>query len=267
MALLLAQPLNQTGFENNFSWSMTTFLFLARAIIVALAMIGITANSAAIPKTFAQGGLMLLLSQPRQDVYLIQSDITKLESDEKQIKIDLTQSETVVQGKGPQNLQNPSIQQSLEASKQQQPNVGTLATPPNVLKQYEADKAKLQADQNNYATHILALTFKGCLTADCSKIRTTSPVPEFLRWNLSQIKLESHLDCNTYAKKDKAGLQLITFIQSGNIFKDLQKLVSAQQKENTRKELVQRLQNKPFLDLERWRTSKSRFSNRWRLLL
>ena len=30
------------------------------------------------------------------------------------------------------------------------------------------------------------------------------------------------------------------------IFKDLQKLVSAQQKENTRKELFQRLQNKPF---------------------
>src|SRR5918912_4041591 len=29
-------------------------------------------------------------------------------------------------------------------------------------------------------------------------------------------------------------------------FRDLQKLVSAQQKENTRKELFQRLQNKPF---------------------
>jgi hypothetical protein len=30
------------------------------------------------------------------------------------------------------------------------------------------------------------------------------------------------------------------------VFKDLQKLVSAQQKENTREELFQRLQDKPF---------------------
>jgi hypothetical protein len=111
--------------------------------------------------------------QEEADEKQVQTDVVKLESDEKQIKIDLSPQETVVQGKGPQNLQNPSIQQSLEASKQQQPNPGTLATPPNVLKQYEADQAKLRADQakltsdlgklqtdeNNYATHINALAF------------------------------------------------------------------------------------------------------------
>ena len=108
--------------------------------------------------------------QVESDMKQVQADIVKLESDEKQIKIDLNQQETVVQGKGPQN---PSIQQSLEVSKQQQPNPGKLATPPNVLKQYEADQAKLRADQNkltsdlgklqtdenNYATHINALAF------------------------------------------------------------------------------------------------------------
>lgn len=102
----------------------------------------------------------------------IQYDVTKLEDDEKQIKIDLSQPETLGQGKAPQTpvgekgergessqgLQNPSIQQSLEASKQQ-PNIGTLATPPRILTQYNADKAKLQADQNNYATHINAQAF------------------------------------------------------------------------------------------------------------
>jgi hypothetical protein len=112
--------------------------------------------------------------QVESDMKQIQADVVKLESDEKQIKIDLTPQETVVQGKGPQNLQNPPIQQSLEASKQPQPNPGKLATPPNVLKQYEADQAKLRADQNkltsdlgklqtdenNYAKHINALAFE-----------------------------------------------------------------------------------------------------------
>jgi hypothetical protein len=51
-------------------------------------------------------------------------------------------------------------------------------------------------------------------------------------------------------QKDKADFQLIlySFKVVGIVFKDLQKLVSAQQRENTRKELFQRLQNKPFGD-------------------
>ena len=111
--------------------------------------------------------------QVEADEKQVQADVAKLESDEKQIKIELSPQETVVQGSGPQNLQNPSIQQSLEASKQPQPNPGKLATPPNVLLQYKADQrklradqakltsdlGKLQADQNNYATHINALAF------------------------------------------------------------------------------------------------------------
>jgi FtsZ-interacting cell division protein ZipA len=71
--------------------------------------------------------------QVESDMKQVQADVVKLESDEKQIKIDLSPQETVVQGTGPQNLQNPSIQQSLEASKQQQPNPGKLATPPQVV--------------------------------------------------------------------------------------------------------------------------------------
>ena len=137
----------------------------------------------------------------QDDVVQIQYDVTKLEADEKQIKIDLSTPETLGQGKAPQTpvgekgekgvksespqgLQNPSIQQSLEASKQQQPNPGKLATPPNVLAQYEADKAKLQADQNkltsdlgtlqadenNYTTHINALAFNACKQGETSNL-------------------------------------------------------------------------------------------------
>jgi hypothetical protein len=68
-------------------------------------------------------------------VVQIQYDVTKLQADEKQIKVDLSPSQTLVQGGSGERLQNPSIQQSLEASKQQQqqPNVGKLATPPPIL--------------------------------------------------------------------------------------------------------------------------------------
>ena len=52
-----------------------------------------------------------------------------------------------------------------------------------------------------------------------------------------------------YKEKSKAGSDLIIF-KVAIVFKDLQKLVSQsqqqQQKENTRKELFQRLQGKPF---------------------
>jgi hypothetical protein len=41
-------------------------------------------------------------------------------------------------------------------------------------------------------------------------------------------------------------LKLITFVQVAIVFKDLQKLVSHSQQENTRKELFQRLKDKPF---------------------
>jgi FtsZ-interacting cell division protein ZipA len=119
--------------------------------------------------------------QVESDEKQVQADVVKLESDEKQIKIDLTQSETIVQGKGPQN---PSIQQSLEASKQQQPNPGNLATPPHVLAQYSVDQynlklaqqklasdvGKLQADENNYATHINALAFNACKQGETSNL-------------------------------------------------------------------------------------------------
>ena len=47
-------------------------------------------------------------------------------------------------------------------------------------------------------------------------------------------------------KKDKANFKPITFKVATIVFKDLQKLVSQQQRENTRKELFQRLQDKPF---------------------
>jgi hypothetical protein len=61
------------------------------AIIVAIVMIGITANSAGIPKTFAAGGLMSLVANGAQDVYLTQNDTTKLQTDENKLKSDMTQ--------------------------------------------------------------------------------------------------------------------------------------------------------------------------------
>jgi hypothetical protein len=60
------------------------------AIIVAIAMIGITTNSAGIPKTYAQGGLMALVTNGAQDVYLTQNDITKLQTDENKLKSDMS---------------------------------------------------------------------------------------------------------------------------------------------------------------------------------
>lgn len=54
-------------------------------------MIGVIVNSAAIPKTYAQGGLMSLVAHGAQDVYLTQSDITKLQSDENKLKSDMTE--------------------------------------------------------------------------------------------------------------------------------------------------------------------------------
>jgi hypothetical protein len=60
------------------------------AIIVAIAMIGITANSAGIPKTFAAGGLMSLVANGAQDVYLTQNDTTKLQTDENKLKSDMS---------------------------------------------------------------------------------------------------------------------------------------------------------------------------------
>ena len=53
-------------------------------------MIGITANSAGIPKTFAAGGLMSLLANGAQDVYLTQNDTTKLQTDENKLKSDMS---------------------------------------------------------------------------------------------------------------------------------------------------------------------------------
>jgi len=53
-------------------------------------MIGITANSAGIPKTFAAGGLMSLVANGAQDVYLTQNDTTKLQTDENKLKSDMS---------------------------------------------------------------------------------------------------------------------------------------------------------------------------------
>jgi hypothetical protein len=97
--------------------------------------------------------------QVQDDVVQIQYDVTKLQADEKQIKVDLSPSQMLVEGGSGERLQNPSIQQSLEASKQQQqqPNVGKLATPPPILAQYDAGKAKLQADQNKLTSDVTKL--------------------------------------------------------------------------------------------------------------
>jgi hypothetical protein len=54
------------------------------------------------------------------------------------------------------------------------------------------------------------------------------------------------LSNGSLTKKDKANFKPITFKVATIAFKDLQKLVSQQQRENTRKELFQKLQDKPF---------------------
>ena len=68
---------------------------------------------------------------------------------------------------------------------------------------------------------------------------------------MSQRETDSYLIERSLAvipiqKKDKGGADLSESFKVTAVFKDLQKLVSQQQRENTRKELFSRLQDKPF---------------------
>lgn len=61
------------------------------AIIIATAMIGVIVNSAAIPKTHAGGGIISLVANGAQDVYLTQNDTAKLQFDKNKLKSDMTE--------------------------------------------------------------------------------------------------------------------------------------------------------------------------------
>ena len=54
-------------------------------------MICVIVNYAAIPRTYAGGGIMSLVAHGAQDVYLTQNDTAKLQSDENKLKSDMTE--------------------------------------------------------------------------------------------------------------------------------------------------------------------------------
>jgi hypothetical protein len=77
--------------------------------------------------------------------------LTKLQSDEKQIQIDLTPPQTLVQSK---DLQNPSIQQSLPTTQTQRQIDTHVQQLQSDIAKLQSDIAKLQTDEKQFATHI-----------------------------------------------------------------------------------------------------------------
>jgi len=115
------------------------------AIIIAIAMIGVIVNSAAIPKTYAAGGLMSLVAHGAQDVYLtgnattkLKFDVNKLQSHFAKLRSEENKSQS---SEGMGNL----VASASQDVYQLQSDVTKLQSEENKLK---SDMTELQSEEN-----------------------------------------------------------------------------------------------------------------------
>jgi hypothetical protein len=114
------------------------------AIIIAIAMIGVIVNSVAIPKTYAQGGLMSLVAHGAQDVYLTGNATTKLKFDVNKLQshfANLQSEENKSQSTGLHDL----VASASHDVNELQSDVTKLQSEENKLK---SDMTELQSEEN-----------------------------------------------------------------------------------------------------------------------
>src|SRR6266540_753286 len=114
------------------------------AIIIAIAMIGVIVNSAAIPKTYAAGGLMSLVAHGAQDVYLTGNATTKLKFDKNKLQshfANLRSEENKSQSTGLHNL----VASASEDVNELQSDITKLQSDENKL---QSDVTNLQSEEN-----------------------------------------------------------------------------------------------------------------------
>ena len=115
------------------------------AIIIAIAMIGVIVNSVAIPKTYAQGGLMSLVAHGAQDVYLTGNATTKLKFDVNKLQshfAKLRSEENKSQSSG--GVGN-FVASSSQDVNELQSDINKLQSEENKLK---SDMTELQSEEN-----------------------------------------------------------------------------------------------------------------------
>ena len=106
------------------------------ALIIVLAMIGVIVNSASISITYAGGGLMSLVANGAQDVYLTGNSTIKFQTDWNKLKTDMTKLQS-------------------EANKSQSTDLHDLvATASEDVDELQSDINKLQSYEDNLKSDI-----------------------------------------------------------------------------------------------------------------